>query len=51
MTDWPTLKHFKEYDSYRLILLDKIKSEVNLIQKGYFQYRLKIIDDLLRLKK
>jgi len=49
--DFPTAKHFKEWDTYRLYLLDKIKSENSLIKKSFFEYRVKVLDGLLKLKK
>ena len=51
MIEFPTEKHFKEWDNYRLRLLDKINNETNTLQKSFFQYRIKVLDGLLRLKK
>ena len=49
--DFPTARHFKEWDLYRLWLLDKMENETNKIQKTFFEYRVKVLDSLLRLKK
>lgn len=49
--DFPTTKHFKEWDLYRLYLVDKLKNENNPLKKGFFEYRIKVLDGLLRLKK
>lgn len=51
MVDFPTSRHFKEWDLYRLYLTDKIKAETNPIKRGFFEYRIKVLDGLLRLKK
>ena len=49
--DFPTTRHFKEWDLYRLWLLDKMENETNKVQKTFFEYRVKVLDSLLRLKK
>ena len=49
--DFPTARHFKEWDLYRLWLLDKMENETNKVQKTFFEYRVKVLDSLLRLKK
>lgn len=51
MVDFPTAKHFKEWDVYRMYLIDKIKSESNPLQRAFFEFRVKVLDGLLRLKK
>ena len=51
MMDYPTPRHFKEWDIYRLWLVNKLEQETNILQKTYFQYRIKVLDGLLRLKK
>ena len=51
MVDFPTTRHFKEWDIYRLWLVDKLENEPNKIQKAFFEYRIKVLDGLLRLKK
>ena len=49
--DFPTANHFKEWDIYRLYLINKIKLETNPVKRGFFEYRIKVLDTLLRLKK
>lgn len=48
--DFPTKRHLKEWDIYRLYLIDKLKNENNAIKRGFFEYRIQILDKLLRLK-
>ena len=49
--DFPTSKHLKEWDIYRLYLVDKIKTENSQLKRSFFEYRIKVLDGLLRLKK
>ena len=51
MIEFPTDRHFKEWDTYRLWLVNKLENETNKVQRTFFEYRIKILDTLLRLKK